>query len=347
MFNFSEYDNIYREKYLLFKSNIRKYLLIENPERLFSELINIPEQENHVIKNFDWNTEINISQPSQCIYVTMHLGPYKTIIASIISNAINLCIPVTEYIYINKKGEYMKGIESIKEKVNGNISIVNIETREGLSQLIKNIRNGYSVLLYLDGNSGFGGMERDDDKLIKITFFKQTIYVRKGAYKLAHLLKLSIIPVVSFFNTQGTPQIEYLNDWKTDIINQSEVDVMQQLWEIYEKYISLYKGQWEAWTYANIYSREQDISKNKKQNKNISNTNLLIFNSQRFDFIIDNDKYFIYDLLKNIKYKVPKTLFDFFNKINKEKIILTKTAFFEIIKKENLAHDILEKELLY
>lgn len=107
-----------------------------------------------------------------------------------------MCIPVTQRVYDTQKDSFEQSLSDLVDD-RTNLVFVNVEKRSGLISLFKYVRFGYSLLVYLDGNSGIGGMSRDDEKLEDFHFFHETIKIRKGVQFLADKLSLDVMPVLA------------------------------------------------------------------------------------------------------------------------------------------------------
>jgi lauroyl/myristoyl acyltransferase len=341
------YSHSNRENYLRFTSNTRICgMKKENPVKMFKQLM-VAGHLNNFYSKIAEDLTIGVAgnhSSSPQIYATIHLGSYKLIAHQLLQSGINLCIPISKKVYNEQSDEFIDLAQKTKS-YQGKIDFVNIEERIGIFKLIKYVKQGYSLLFYLDGNSGIGGMERVDDKLTSVNFFNTKIMGRKGIGFLAHSLKLQIQPVVSFFDTADyIPKIHFLDaipyipENKKDLY---EHDLIQQLWNIFCKQISKYPEQWEAWLYVDTF-----LEKRSKENKEIPINGSLRFNSDKYDFIYKNDAYYLYDLTGNILVKMNKSLFYLFNKMHTKKISIDKTDFITLLNKESLVNDIINKAIL-
>ncbi len=342
--NFSHPD---RERYLRFVSNTKACKIkVDSHLDMFKKLMISEYLNSYLSKTYDSHIikliGSNANQPQ--IYTTIHLGAYKLIVGELLKNGINLCIPISKRVYNEQFDDFM----NLKEQAHsckGSIDFVDIEERSGIFKMIKYIKQGYSLLMYLDGNSGIGGMERVDDKLTSVDFFNKKIMGRKGIAFIANALNLSIQPIVSFFDEDNvTPNIHFLDIIpyiKTDDKKLYEKDLIQNLWSIFCKYINQYPDQWEGWLYVDAFFDKKIKAKTYSKTQE-----LLTFNYEKYDFISKNEDYYLYDMENNILVKTSKGLFSLFHTIYSKKIILNTADLNVLIKKQTLIDDILSKAIL-
>lgn len=182
-----------------------------------------------------------------------------------------------------------------------NLVFVNVEKRSGLMSLFKYVRFGYSLLIYLDGNSGIGGMSRDDEKLEDFHFFHETIKIRKGVQFLADKLSLDVMPVLATLGDvcNKEPYIELF-----PAISSRECGI-RNMWSFFCEYMKNDIAQWEGWCYVNSFFKY----KHNETKVTTSSEPIKRFNSERYDFVITDTQY-LYDKANSTKVKLSKGLFD-------------------------------------
>ena len=342
----NNYSNQYREDYLRFTRN--RYICnhLNTNVRTFQELI--------VAGYVGWscaiseavidNIDSQLVHKQSSIYVTIHLGPYKAIPRVLLKKGMNVCIHVTERVFFNQKKEYDVLVDDI-EGPHGSLEFVNIENKQGLIKMLKLIKQGFSVLFYIDGNSGIGGMERNDEKLLDYEFAYKTIKIRKGIDFFTNKLGLPIIPVVSYleFNNNWTYKSNIIVPQYNSFSRCSTTHIAIQMWDLFSEYINKYASQWEAWLYIDAFFKEKEWTK-----INCSlDTDILRFNNQRYDFFSNSNGIYLYDILNNTKVAISQSLFDILIDIKKSDKEILKDDFLSILRgKDTLMESLINYQIM-
>ena len=64
--------------------------------------------------------------------------------------------------------------------------------------MLRELKNGKSLLLYIDGNTGSGSNTMNNHNHLVVDFFSGKIFARKGIALLAHIAHSPIITVASY-----------------------------------------------------------------------------------------------------------------------------------------------------
>ena len=211
---------------------------------------------------------------------------------------------------------------------------VNIESNTGLRQMIRYAQAGYSLLCYIDGNSGIGGMTRSDSKLERIHFFNTTIHVRKGIEYIVRILNWKVVPIYTYIE-----DISY----QLKIVLMPPIEkipchsLTASLWQSFLHVIWNYYWQWEAWLYVDEFI-EQSAERESEQSRYMLNTD-------RYLPLIKSGICYYYDRKTNNLVKVGKRLFRLLSDLEQSSI----SSYSELIKyipNETLVNDILTKKLI-
>lgn len=279
------------------------------------------------------------------LYVTMHLGPYKLIGSYLLTHGISLCIPVTSKVYKDLYNSFMEDTKDIRENNNVKLEFINIEEKSGILKLMRCVRLGYSLLLYMDGNSGIGGMERTDNKLISYHFFNKDIMIRKGVDFLSRSLKIPVVPIVTFLSSNNSndyiPNITILNE--ITICNEkNENRIIEMVWDIFKIYIEKYPEQWEGWCYVDAFFCHKEIIIDEE---NTGGHQMLRFNQKRYDFL-ERNGFYLYDMYNNKLFKINKILYIVLYKFFNDKLEISMKDFYSIVKNNSLVKDIIKNQIL-
>lgn len=326
-----------RENFLRFQRNVEYVLGLKVGMREYNKLRGVLALnhlcEQKVIMDSIFHVTEYLPSTSPRIYVTLHLGCYEEIVGYLIRKEEKLCIPVTERVYLQETKHYnanlgQRGLSSSQ------LVFINIETSTGLRQMIRYAQAGYSILCYIDGNSGVGGMGRNDSKLDRVNFFNTTIHVRKGIEYLARILNRDVVPINSYIeDISYQPHIVLM----PSIEKTSERSLTDSLWCAFSHVIWKYYWQWEAWLYVDEFI---DESKDKTFLQSG-----YVFNANRYIPLIKSGVYYYYDRQTNKLVKIGKKLFGLLSNLGKS-TISTPAELTEYIPKESLVNDLLTKKII-
>lgn len=249
------------------------------------------------------------------IYATFHVGSYRTINHLLLCRNINYCLAVSNRVLEEQGNAYRSLHQQLIDegKSSSRFEIIDAEDKASVIRMIRFVKQGYSLLLYMDGNSGIGGMSRSDDKLIIAKFFNTVIHVRKGIAYMSHLLKLPIVPILSNYDERGKIHYQILDKIEpADIADRDEFVAVttQKLWSLFEDHLSHHWFQWEGWLYINEF-----ISHHEVEEQAAETGEYLTFNSNRYDTYYQ-DKHYIFDKAKASSYPISESLFKLINYLN-------------------------------
>jgi len=196
------------------------------------------------------------------VFCTYHLGSYRSIIGVMASKGIDFVLIVDENTYRNQSANIKAKVSKFHKAfgVSASFDILNAELPDIAMTLSRCLREGKSVIAYIDGNTGSGGIFHKSEVFqLKVRFLDREIYSRKGIAAISWMSKRPIIPVISYY-TDGDkkpPTIKFLppiypTQW-ADNPKAYVPDVTTQLYAILEKYLVQYYDQWETWLYLHKY----------------------------------------------------------------------------------------------
>jgi hypothetical protein len=310
--------NSEREKFLRVKTNMDEFLGPKNQDDDLTYEKHLFYRELSVVYQYDGGAEhvnaINgqlVDFPA--IYVSYHIGSYKNVNHLLWLNNTNFCLPISSPVYNSQLKDYMGIYRNVVDKSfsKSDFHVVDAESASSLIQLIRYVKQGFSLMLYLDGNSGIGGMARNDEKLVKVDLFGKTILSRKGIGFLSHYLKIPVIPIVSYFNQDLQISFDILHPIYPDLSKEREIssqETTQILWKVLESYLSKYPEQWEGWLYLDTFRLSEELNVLDEAISEVSP--IIHFNSSRYDFY-KTTNCFLFDKRTIKSYKLQEVVFKF------------------------------------
>jgi|SRR5690554_93282 len=246
------------------------------------------------------------SSKSPYIFCTFHLGSYRLINFILASNKIPFNL-ITDDNYIKSQGEYSKLLfdnalnkfynKSLEEVTP--IDILNAENPNIAFEASRKLKEGCSLLFYIDGNTGVGGVLHNKEKNVKINFLNHEIYARKGIAFISYLTNTPIVPVINLrtgWLDRETHILPPIHPNK-DISRNEYIDsTTKSLYKIFETYLKKYPEQWEGWFYIHKFMSSKPKGKNNKQG----------FHEYMID--VDKDYIFNFEYFGLMDYNIKKCL---------------------------------------
>lgn len=261
---------------------------------------------------------------SNYIYCCFHTGSYRLVPLLLFSMGINLTLLIDDTVAQAQSANFYKVSEMIKQQKNlkNKFTIITAGSNAAGIRLIKELKMGNSLFIYIDGNTGQGGAYRKDEKMTKVDFLNKNIFVRKGVGYLSHATQIPIVPVIANRESNYGNTITLFDPICADASESREEYCqrsVQQLYNIAEKKIFQYPEQWESWRYID---KCLDLSDIKAPVFSVdpgvlnSDRTLIRFNAERFViFAGDNNKFFMLDRCTYRSFHISQPFYSFLIKL--------------------------------
>lgn len=264
--------------------------------------------------------------PQPKIYCTFHLGSYRAIIGHLARFGKHFTLAVDENVFNEQAEEIKATVKRINQffGTQSHFEIMHVEKFDAALQIYQQLRKGQSLVLFMDGNTGSGGVFRQDDKMQLIDFFGKKIFARRGIAGISLLSKVPIVPVISFRETQTDVVLHFFDPiLPPNVVNESEKfisNTTQYLFDLLEEKIKMYPLQWEGWLYVHKYLDPAQFKGTiKKEMQWIWPWQKVRFNQERFGLFKIIDDTFLFDYSNFNSFEIPSDLFKTLEKMIDEK----------------------------
>lgn len=244
------------------------------------------------------------------IICTFHTGSYRIINSFLIQHKISFTLVIGNSIMAAEGEEYISHYNKlIGQDSNIGFTIIDAENPKSGLQMLRELKRGKSLLLYLDGNSGAGSATLTNDNRCIVNFLKQQLFARKGIGFLAHAANVPVIPAVNYREGWGDIRLRFYN---AILPNADEgrdeyaIRVTQQLYDIVSPVVKQYPQQWEAWLYLHKVAGISNLiipSRGKKDGK------LVRFNLKDFGIFCINKNSFLFQKNNYTSYSITASLY--------------------------------------
>lgn len=248
------------------------------------------------------------------VICTFHTGSYRLINHVLAGKGIAYSLVVNHNVAKMDGGHFLEIFEQISGE-SGSIGIIDAEKPGAGLRMIRELRAGRSLLMYMDGNTGCGRLTSENPNLLLVDFLNQQIYARVGVGYLAQAVGVPVIGVVCQREDWSDIRIRFF-DPIFPSKNMTRIGfakwATQKLYNMVEPVISQYPEQWESWLYvhkfANIINQPPQPIRSLKCSKRVE---YVLFNSERFGLYTIEGRPLLLEKSSYISYPIAKSLFSF------------------------------------
>jgi lauroyl/myristoyl acyltransferase len=361
--NIFDVTNTYHKDYLFTAANWRHFFGERSSDKVddfFREyvfqkkLMELDFQTNldWLLGNFELKGDLDFIKHKQTqpyIFASFHFGPYQMqglvlseilkIKYAVLANSALYLDQFTQFLTTKYNDPKAKGKEIILSKED----VVNPESLDALIQMRSKIKDGKSLLVYLDGMEGLTGY-LDRSKMLNIEFCGKKFFARKGIARIAHFLKTPVIPLITRRTSLGTSEVIFappVDPRSTRKWQDFVQDFMQDSYSFFEPYFLETPEQWEVFDHLHMYFYENAPEYKTDTVLETPQTDFIIFNEEKFGVFKEIDTFYLFDKTTFGLFKISEPMAKFLSGFGKQPAR-------EIIQamKPELFNDLFKKEIL-
>lgn len=137
-----------------------------------------------------------------------------------------------------------------RNRFTGQLDIIEAENPSSGLQMMRALRAGRSLVLYMDGHTGAGVTTTENNNCFVANFLGQQLYVRKGIAFLAHAAGVPLLPVMCYRKSWKDIRLRFddfiFPDKQQTRAEFSEITT-QLVYNRAAAIIAAYPAQWEGW----------------------------------------------------------------------------------------------------
>ncbi len=246
------------------------------------------------------------------IICTFHTGSYRLINLFLTRNKISYSLVIANNV-IKTQGDLFNDLyRGIMNSPGANgLEIINAEHPSSGLQMLKNLKKGRSLLLYVDGNTGAGGGTMKNENHCRINFLNQMLLARKGIGFLAHAANVPILPVACYRKSLEDIRLRFFEPICPNTSEAREVFAVRSTQAIYDLLAPIVQEcpeQWEAWLYlhksAHIINGYQ-----KKGEPELGEGRKLVFNKSLYSVFSIAGRAFLFNRNSYLSYPIDNNLY--------------------------------------
>lgn len=249
------------------------------------------------------------------IICTFHTGSYRVINLFLIRNKIPFSLVIAGNVK-TQQGDLFKSLYKQFHGKDGSdeLTLIDAESPVAGLQMLKELRKGRNLLIYIDGNTG-SGHAADNNNHCLVNFLRQKIFARKGIAFLSHISGSPIITAASYRKSIEDIQLRFFEtiypDAGLDRNIFAEITT-QKIYNSFADIVERYPDQWEGWLYihksahitGNRYQKQVTISSGSIA------AGLFRFNCLKFGIFKIGDIAFLLRKSNYVSYQIDSSLYD-------------------------------------
>ena len=192
------------------------------------------------------------------VFCTAHLGSYRLLNAALAAAGVEFALVVDARTVAEQGERFNRSFQRIAARrgIPMRLALLDAEAGNVGLQVLRLLRRGVSVVFYIDGNTGTGGMARRDEGMTRVRFFGRTLFARRGIAYLAHTARAPLVPV---FNERTAidartltlhPPIAPLDGEDRASFSATAT---QRVYDLLTGYLERVPTQWEGWLYVHRF----------------------------------------------------------------------------------------------
>lgn len=256
---------------------------------------------------------------------------------------------ITPVLLVSKEshGNMMRVLE--KNGYKNTFQVIIVNDANGFKKVIKHSKEDKSFFCVLDIGTSANERKESERNITTVSFNNMAIKAKIGIPYLSSYLNIPIVPIFAYRDITNTIcftlEKEFSVTQKQNRFTHANT-VTHNLWMLFETYANAYPEQWESLSYVHDYY--QMPSKNitvSTVNQNNAGKEYK-FNSEKYSFIIRDNKFYLYDYDSLTTILVSEYIFLFLHKILESNYALTLEEIRSFFKIETTINLLLEKQIL-
>jgi lauroyl/myristoyl acyltransferase len=240
---------------------------------------------------------IELLQKKPVVICTFHTGSYRVLNLFLCRHTIPYSLVVGKEV-AEKEGQLFASFyqQLPGNKSNDGFKVIDAEASNCGLQMLRELKKGRSLLLYIDGNTGAGANTTINDNACAVDFLNQQLYARKGIAYLAHMAKVPLLTVASYRKNIETICLKFFAIIEPDERQGSEEFAVEATQLIYKKLAAIveqYPEQWEGWLYIHKVAHIIHVPLPKQNEEQELSSQKISFDSTRFGIFKANEKHFL------------------------------------------------------
>lgn len=247
------------------------------------------------------------------IICTYHTGSYRLLNLYLAHHNIAFDIVLSKRVLKYEEKSLMDNTARLTDK-NDKICVryIPAEDPNALLHMFRSVKEGRSLVMYIDGNTGGGTNTSNNPNNCVVSFLGSKLYARKGIAFLAARLQVPLLSVANYITCNNNMRMRF---FKPTFVPNTDSNIANHTQELYDNIatiVSLHPEQWEAWLYIHkVAIPKTELSSSPNHMLNFEEHQRYSFNRQGFGIINHEGDCFLIDKSTYAFYRINKSLYSF------------------------------------
>lgn len=245
------------------------------------------------------------------IICTFHTGSYRLINHFLASKKIPYALVASGNV-VHEQGSIFQQLYRELTGSNDPLTIINAEMPSSGLQMLRELKRGRHLLLYMDGNTGAGNVTANNGNHCNIHFLNQMIFARRGIGFLAHAAGVPIIEAICYRRTLEDVRIKFFPPIypAKDVNRQIFADqATQAMYDRLSPIIEQYPEQWEGWLYLHKVAHITNPYQGPASRARTGSCGKLKFNTSLFGIFKIAGNAFLFNKNSYMSFPIEDTLY--------------------------------------
>jgi lauroyl/myristoyl acyltransferase len=300
----NEHEQIFRKIFLHQQLSIFEQSFYDLPDYIVYENLNVEI----------W--DLLRKRPS--VICTFHTGSYRLINLFLAKNKIPYSLVITSEVIQGQGDAFREIFKKLNEGSDTyeKLNLIDASSSNSALQMIKELKKGRHLVVYIDGNSGAGKETIDNNNNCEIDFLNRRIFARQGVGFLSHVMQIPILTVASYRKSLSDIRLKFFDPLFSDAKQDRAVfakKTTQHIFDLVAPIIKEYPEQWEAWLYLHKVADTTDNNFGTNDELAIfpNSTDKLRFNSSCFGIFKIVKETFLFQKSNYKSYKISDAVYNF------------------------------------
>lgn len=253
------------------------------------------------------------------IICTFHMGSNRLLNHFLAASKISYALVIGSRM-AGEEGEEFRRMyaEWYKNDTGKELEIIVAHERIAALRMLRAIKSGKSLLLYIDGNTGAGDDSTGNGNRCKINFLSEAIYARKGIAYVAHMANVPIFPVVSYRKDLDNITLQFWDPIfpKTGMRREVfAITTTQRIYDLFAPVLIKYPQQWECWIYLHTIVKPDEFTPLPPGTPAaVPASERFVLNRNRYGFFNIGEEFYLLDKRTYTSYEVDDVIYKLLRK---------------------------------
>jgi hypothetical protein len=247
------------------------------------------------------------------IICSFHCGSFFAVLEAFSRYSMDVLVGMSSEAHQKLKDDIEGDVRNLREQEGSTMNVELLDMGEPMSifRLVRKLRSGGDVFLFVDADSGFRN-HAEDSKVVRVPFLDGFLRVRNGAAQLSYLTGAVIVPFISR-REEGNILLdvgEAIHPDPAMTVEEFGCHAVGRLFGILEEQVKRSPEQWEGWLYIHsmVEPRKMDEEYPVKMDA-MHHADEYEFNNRRYAVISSKANHYLFDRQQYRMVRIPDPLF--------------------------------------